>query len=156
MSWSVYVLSILVAPAICVPCGSSGPLYEDDCPLVCTAVPTGMAGGINIGPPGTSFSVSFGPKVDGKGLGDPCAACPGKPCKEGVVVAFNGNGTGWCLRYTYGPLGSSSPLTDYSRGGYIAAPCDDEESLQLEIVSCSGGGTPWFSGTRNLACNCPP
>ncbi len=155
MSRNVKMLAIVSAPVVLALCGGFGPIDEEACPLVCAAVPTGMAGGINIGPPGTSFSVSFGPKVDGNGMDDPCAACPGKPCKEGVQITFNGNGTGWCLRYTYGPLGSSNPLTEYYRGGYIAAPCDDNESLQLEIVSCSGGGNPWFSGTRHLACNCP-
>lgn len=125
----------------------------DDCPLTCTAVPTGMPGGTSLGPPGTSLSILFGAVTNGKGKEDPCQPCPGFPCKEETGVVWQNNGTNWCLRYTYGAF-TSGLLKEYSRGGSTSVHCDDFISATFDVVDCDTGAVG-FTGTRTLHCNCP-
>lgn len=127
----------------------------EECPLVCTANPSGSSGGIDIGPGSSDFNVIFGTKTDGHGLENPCAACPGSPCKQEVAIVFSQNSTNWCLRYSYGPLGTSAPLPSFSRAGYMSAGCDDHETLGWDIVDCTTGASSGATGTRTLACDCP-
>jgi len=113
MNWKLRCFCLLAALTVTP---SMGAVSSLNCPLTCSAGQAGFSGGVDIGPPGTNLSVSFGPRVDGLGMQDPCGACPGSPCKLGVTIVWNNNGTGDLLEWDYGGI-SSGPLTQFNRGG---------------------------------------
>lgn len=144
--------SVLLALASMVMLGAA-PAAED-CPLTCTPNPSGMPGGVNLGPSGTSFSVLFGGSTSGLGHQNPCSACPGSPCTQETTVVWNNNATGWLMQYTYAGI-QSAGLKQYSRGGYMTAGCDDSAGLQFVVFNPTTGAVA-FNDTHYLGCECPP
>lgn len=147
------VLLCTLALLIGVPALTGANPVEGECPLTCTPNPSGMAGGVHIGPPGTSFTVIFGATTPGLGRENPCASCPGSPCVQETSVVWNNNGTGWLMQYTYGGI-QSTGLKAYARGGYMTAGCDDLSTLSFLISDPVTGGVA-FSESRVLNCECP-
>ncbi len=139
------LLLVLLPLALLRPTAAEDPL----CPSVCPAEQS--SGGSGSLPAGVTYSMTFNPPVPGDGT-ETCATC--HDCTMTGSLIFNSNGTGWCMRFTLGGVGTSNPLTSYSRPGKLSANCDTSECLFIEIVSCATGGGGVFTDLKCVNCGC--
>jgi hypothetical protein len=155
---TILSLGLAVLTPNATPLMSAGALAPDDCPVTCVPTPGGD-GDVppGSGPPGTTFSITFGATTPGLGMGTNqlCSPCAGSYCKQAISVNFDGYSTGWCFQYTWTPIGTPAPMGKFHRDGYLYTVCDTSVAFTWQVVDCATGGTIYTQGQHTLTCACP-